>query len=102
MCAQYVPAYLYWEALDMIRKLFLVGLILLVGRGSIAQLTCALLLSFGFFALQVKISPYKIAQDNTFRSATEFHVFIVIVCALVLEKTDVTREGFTTQACLLR
>eukprot|EP01046_Picozoa_sp_COSAG06_P054339 COSAG06_NODE_9647_length_1852_cov_1.118654_2_plen_439_part_01 len=94
----YSPRYLYWEALDMIRKLFLVGLILLVGRGSIAQLTCAILFAFGFFALQVKVSPYKIAQDNTFRAATEFHVFIVIVCALVLEKTDVTREGFTTGA----
>ena len=37
----------------MLRKLALVGLILLVGRGTIAQLVVANLLSFGFFALQV-------------------------------------------------
>jgi|EP01046_Picozoa_sp_COSAG06_P062399 hypothetical protein len=67
------PRYLYWEALDMLRKLALVGLVLLVGRGSTAQLMSALLLSFGFFALQLKISPYKISQDNTYRAATEFH-----------------------------
>ena len=60
----YSPRYLYWEALDMLRKLALVGLVLLVGRGSTAQLACALLLSFGFFALQVKVCPYKIDQDN--------------------------------------
>ena len=36
--------------------------------------------------------PYKIAQDNNFRAATEFHVFVVIVVALVLEQTDVGRE----------
>ena len=37
----YDPRYLYWEALDMIRKLALVGLVLLVGRGTIAQLSAA-------------------------------------------------------------
>ena len=71
MCAQYVPAYLYWEALDMLRKLALVGLVLLVGRGSVAQLNCALLLSFGFMIAQVKVCPYKIAEDNALRAITE-------------------------------
>ena len=32
----------------MIRKLALVGLVLLVGRGSVAQLSAAIILSFGF------------------------------------------------------
>jgi hypothetical protein len=41
----YVPTYLYWEALDMLRKLALVGLVLLVGRGTVAQLYVALFLS---------------------------------------------------------
>ena len=88
----YVPAYLYWEALDMLRKLALVGLVLLVGRGTAAQLNAALLLSFGFFALQVKVYPYKISQDNVFRAITECHVFLVIVSALTLQKIDLTRE----------
>eukprot|EP01045_Picozoa_sp_COSAG04_P017512 COSAG04_NODE_1553_length_6375_cov_2.448375_3_plen_123_part_00 len=66
------PRYLYWEAIDMLRKLALVGVVLVVDRGSAAQLFVALLLSFLFFALQVRIRPYKIAQDNTFRAATEF------------------------------
>ena len=50
----YKPRYLYWEAMDMIRKLVLVGLVLLVGRGSVAQLSAAIILSFAFFALQVR------------------------------------------------
>ena len=78
------PAYLYWEALDMIRKLFLVGLVLIVGRGSIAQLTTAIALSFFFFALHMRSWPYKVHSDNMFRAATELHVFIVITTALVL------------------
>jgi hypothetical protein len=58
----YKPRYLYWEALDMLRKLALVGVVLLVGRGTVAQLSVALVLSFGFFALHMKTWPYKIDQ----------------------------------------
>ena len=75
----YDPKYLYWEAIDMLRKLALVGLVLLVGRGSVGQLVCALLLAFVFFALQVRLCPYKIDADNTLRAATELHVFLIIV-----------------------
>ena len=77
----YDPKYLYWEAIDMLRKLALVGLVLLVGRGSVGQLVCALLLAFVFFALQVRLCPYKIEQDNSLRAATELHVFLIIVAA---------------------
>jgi hypothetical protein len=35
----YKPQYLFWEVLDMARKLSLGGLVLLVGRGSVAQLS---------------------------------------------------------------
>lgn len=99
----YLPDYLYWvgttypepfeqviscsrvsslcsveqESLDMLRKLALVGLVLMVGRGSVAQLSCAITLSFGFFALQMYTWPYKIVQDNILRATTEIHVFIV-------------------------
>eukprot|EP01045_Picozoa_sp_COSAG04_P015204 COSAG04_NODE_1186_length_7862_cov_2.600541_2_plen_97_part_00 len=46
----------------MFRKLALVGLVLLVGRGSVAQLSAAVILSFGFFALQMYTWPYKLYQ----------------------------------------
>ena len=84
-------------AIDMLRKLFLVGVVLLVGRGSVAQLLAALLLSFGFFALQVKLNPYRHKPDNVLRAATEFHVFIIIMVALALGKTDLSRENITAE-----
>eukprot|EP01043_Picozoa_sp_COSAG02_P035061 COSAG02_NODE_2488_length_8701_cov_25.089630_3_plen_360_part_00 len=91
------PAFLYWEALDMIRKLCLVGLVLLVGRGSIAQLSTAIALSFGFFALHMRNWPYKMQSDNMFRAASELHVFIVITTALVL-KNNLAIEVVTEDA----
>eukprot|EP01048_Picozoa_sp_COSAG05_P033366 COSAG05_NODE_13336_length_434_cov_0.689552_1_plen_80_part_10 len=69
----------------MFRKLALVGLVLMVGRGSIAQLSTAIIIAFGFFAMHVKSWPYKVDADNMFRAATELHVFIVILVALVLK-----------------
>lgn len=60
-------------------SLQLVGLVLLVGRGTIAQLAAAIVLSFGFFAMHMSTWPYKILEDNLLRAATEAHVFIVIM-----------------------
>ena len=41
----------------MIRKLMLVGMLVVAGRGSVAQLFLALVISFVSFSLQVKLSP---------------------------------------------
>lgn len=76
---------------DMLRKLALVGLVLLAGRGSTAQIAAALTLSFIFFAVHMKTWPYKIEADNVFRAATEIHIFIVI-CIFMILKTDLESE----------
>ena len=81
----------YWESLDLVRKLLLIGLVLFVGRGSVAQNVTALTLSFGFFALQARTWPYKLLQDNLFRAATELHVFVVIAAGLAL-RSDLSGE----------
>ena len=87
----YTFRHYYWESLDLIRKLMLVGLVLVVGRGSVAQNAVALLLSFCFFALQTSTQPYKLYQDNLFRCATEAHVFLVIVAAFIF-RSDLSTE----------
>eukprot|EP01047_Picozoa_sp_COSAG01_P029060 COSAG01_NODE_1979_length_8743_cov_18.850069_6_plen_1614_part_00 len=94
----YHPKYLWWEALDMLRKLALTGLVLMAGRGSIAQLAVAIALSFCFFALHMLTLPYKINADNIFRATTEFHVFVAITVALVYQ-TDLSMETVASDAC---
>ena len=88
----YRPQVLYWEALDMTRKLLLVGLIVLVGRGTSAQLAIAIVLSFFFFSLQLSVAPFKLNQDNLFRASTECHVFLVLVTALMMRTEPVGFE----------
>ena len=43
----------------MLRKLMLVGMLVVAGRGSVAQLFLALVISFVSFSLQVKLTPYR-------------------------------------------
>ena len=80
----YQPDYLYWEALDMLRKLALVGLVLCVGRGSVVQLTVAILLSFMFFALQLKTWPCK--SEALVQQLVLILFCVIIRCLITLTK----------------
>eukprot|EP01051_Picozoa_sp_SAG22_P026882 SAG22_NODE_8718_length_635_cov_0.904851_1_plen_160_part_01 len=69
----------------MIRKLLLVGMLVVAGRGSVAQLFLAILISFVSFSLQVRLMPYRHAEDNVLKAAVEVHIFLLVSIALVLK-----------------
>ena len=81
------PKYFYWESMDMLRKLALLGLVLLFERGSVNQIAVSLVISFFFMAAHLQAQPYKLAADNYFRTATELHVFLTIATGLIF-RTD--------------
>ena len=70
--------------MDIVRKLALVGFVVLVGSGSIEQIMLSAFLCFGFSCLQSAYSPYKISVDNTLRMTTEVHMFVAILIAFVV------------------
>ena len=53
----YKPRYYYWEGVDMVRKLLLVGMLVIAGRGSAAQLFLAVLVSCLSLRLQLVLQP---------------------------------------------
>jgi hypothetical protein len=63
----------------------LVGVLVLVGRGSLAQLFVAAIVSCSALVLQVKLSPYKHREDNMFKTVVEVHIFLVVTIAPVLK-----------------
>ena len=87
----YNPATPYWESIDLLRKLFLVGLVVLVGRGSEAQIAAGNATSFLFFAAHMKVWPMKTDWDNYLRATCEIHVLMTITVAFVL-KGDLSHE----------
>jgi siroheme synthase (precorrin-2 oxidase/ferrochelatase) len=66
-----------WEVLDLLRKLLMVGIVLLVGRGTVAHNATALLLSVGFLVVQISTKSFKLPQDNLMRASTEVRIFLV-------------------------
>eukprot|EP01047_Picozoa_sp_COSAG01_P044160 COSAG01_NODE_3973_length_5478_cov_1.317531_2_plen_1348_part_00 len=80
----YKPRYIYWETLEILRKFILVGMMVLVGTGSVDQILCSAILCVAFMILQVNCNPYKIGLDNAFRLITEVQVFVTILVAFAL------------------
>ena len=95
----YKPRYYYWEGVDMVRKLLLVGMLVVAGRGSAAQLFLAVLVSCLSLSLQLVLQPYKHREDNVFKVLVEVHIFLVVTVALVLKFLD-TRSVSSDQEVL--
>merc|ERR1712146_574987 len=68
------------ELAEMVRRLVLVGLMVLM-QGSIMQIYMGILLSTIFLFFQVQASPYKDKSDNFLASAASFCLVILFVCA---------------------
>jgi len=83
--------YCYWEGIDMLRKFFLVGAVVLAGRGSVLQNVISTFLSFLFFAFHVKMWPHKTDEDNILKATCEIHVFWTITTAFVM-RSDLAHE----------
>ena len=70
----------------MVRKLVLVGVLVMFGRGNVFQLFVAVLVSCTSLVLQVHLSPYKHREDNVFKAVVEVHIFLVVTIAPVLKQ----------------
>jgi hypothetical protein len=79
-------------------ELILSGLIGLSGRGTILQSFVAVLISFFFFALNVKQRPFKREMLNRIKIFSEVQLFVVLLVCVVLQ-TDhagLPETGFAT------
>ena len=50
-------------------------------------------ISFGSFALQVKLLPYRHAEDNLLKAMIEAHIFLIVSVALALKGLDADGEN---------
>ena len=58
----YKSRFHYWEMIDLFRKFFIVGAVVLFGRGTVLQLFVALMFSFFFFTAQMACWPMKLGE----------------------------------------
>jgi hypothetical protein len=79
------PAVCFMLTLVSVSALQLVGVLVLVGRGTLAQLFVAAIVSCTALVLQVKLAPYKHPEDNLFKTVVEVHIFLVVTIAPILK-----------------
>uniref|UniRef100_A0A7S1CKE0 Tyrosine-protein kinase ephrin type A/B receptor-like domain-containing protein n=1 Tax=Bicosoecida sp. CB-2014 TaxID=1486930 RepID=A0A7S1CKE0_9STRA len=80
----YLPSCWYWEAVEMVRKLTLTGIVIFVGEGSIGQIVFALLVSCASTMLLQAVRPYVSKTDNRLGMATQWETIGAFFCALLL------------------
>eukprot|EP01052_Picozoa_sp_SAG31_P014689 SAG31_NODE_921_length_10984_cov_2.779329_8_plen_517_part_00 len=80
----------------MLRKLALVGFLLIIRRGSVSQVMLACVLSFMFFSAHVKAWPYKMTADNVLKATTEIQIFLTVLVALASKHEMVDGRALET------
>ena len=93
LIADYKTDFWYWEVVELGRKLILSGLISLLGRGSIAQAVVATMVSFFFFAANVRALPYKSRALNIIKIVSEVQLFVVLLVCVILQQHHVGFDG---------
>jgi hypothetical protein len=83
--ADYKPEYWYWEVVELARKLLLSGLIVVVGRGTVAQAVAAVMISCFFLALSMRTLPFKSRALNAVKIVSEVQLFMVLLVCVVLQ-----------------
>ena len=69
----------------MTRKLLMVGVIVLVGRGTAGQLLIAIVLAVMFLVLHLASWPYKQFADNALKMTIEIQIFCTAAVGLAMK-----------------
>ncbi len=82
---QYKKSFWYWELLEMARKVFLTGVIAIIGGGKSIQVIVALLVQFFHVLAITKFAPYENFRDNCVQFIASIQLFFTLMAALVIK-----------------
>ena len=84
----------YFECIEFLRKLILVGAILFLYKGSIMQIAIAFIVSTVFFILHIKLCPFKDENDEKLQTITLLASMITLFSAIMLNAVQNTDEKY--------
>ena len=82
--APYQPQFYYFQLLELMRKVFLLGLVVYIPGGSLLQLLVAIVFAVCTLAVQVQVSPHKQPSDSHFATVTGLGVVATLIACTVL------------------
>jgi hypothetical protein len=96
----YHPNFFYWEVVEVTRKLFLTGAMVLFEKGSCVQTVTAIGIIIVHMLVIVQLKPYKKAWHNYFTLAVSFLTLAIFLAGLLLTVRSVLPEGHDFRAGL--
>lgn len=85
----YRPTYWWFEVYELVRKLFLTGLIIFVAAGTALQIAIATCVCFVSVAMHLRLQPYEDSWDDVMQTCSLTELLVMTYCALLL-KLDMT------------
>eukprot|EP01052_Picozoa_sp_SAG31_P008416 SAG31_NODE_425_length_15822_cov_10.580758_1_plen_502_part_00 len=78
------PELLWFEPVDMVRKVTLTGLLQFCERGTLAQAFCGCSVAVCMLLLQERLSPYKESKSNLLKTMVEIQIFFFFLMLFIL------------------
>jgi hypothetical protein len=86
---EYEPHIFYWELVEMLRRLVLVGVMVLY-QDTMMQLVIGTLLAGAFLLFQVQASPYINMSDDLLASSLSFCMVVCFLCCYAFKDAELT------------
>ncbi|GMI25760.1 hypothetical protein TeGR_g8964 [Tetraparma gracilis] len=90
----YKPEHWYWEPVEMTRRIFMTGFLVVLARGSFAQIVVCQGVSIVALTMLKTRSPFLRGNDNLVAEAMYTQIIItLLLCVLVKSSAEVGDEG---------
>ena len=84
---EYQPRFFWWELAEMARRLFLIGIMVVIEPGKMTQIAIGTIFSAAFLVVQLIAQPFKKGSDDLLGVSCSFALLMFFVCS-VLYKID--------------
>ena len=84
---EYEPQMFWWELVEMVRKLVLVGFMLLY-QGTMLQLMLGTLLSVAYLLFQVQAKPFREISDDYLASAASLAIVVIFLTSYAFKDAE--------------
>ena len=90
LTAEYDPAFFFWELVEVLKKLLLVGVMSVVLPGEVNQLIGGFVIVLCFLVALLVAKPFQRAEDNVIALASNFGLALFFFFSLILKYQTLT------------
>lgn len=92
IASDFRPEAYYAESVDLVRKLFLSGVMSLIAKGTVFQNFCSVIFSMAFVMIHIKTWPYPFAPATLLKLFADLQVVLVALLGVALRFDDATLQ----------